>query len=577
MKKLYILIILSGVFLFSSCSEFLDPENVGNRDDAFYLRLYEDSRGLVEHVYGQLGSGFEIENAYLTDEAVKSSDISALATGGWMVTSDPFGVWNQSYDNLRNLYLYLDKIHASGLPYFPNADDRNAKVLKRYYGDVYFLKAWNEWELLKVYGGETSEGQMLGFPIINGILANAAYINETRNTYDECVQQIIADLDTAFNYLPYVYNGNDADLGEVWKGKGSGRAIMALKARVLLWAASPAYNPQNDITKWETALTAALRAVELDGGLKNLQPYAYNNTNNPDHYWRTRSFAKSAALEWAHYPGSLFGRGECNPSKNIVDAIPMQNGFPITDPASGYDENNPFEGRDLRLVNFFFFNNDSLLRNNTKFWAGKMEIYEGGKDYWGGFRDDVGSRTGLYMKKFLNNLNLNTDGALAGGITSDYSVNERLGRAELYLTLAEAAVSAGYSPDEDLGDGYSALDCIKKIRERAGIARNAADAYLNNAAASSDDFLALLKNERKVELCFQGLRFFDLRRWKEPLDVINQSITGLKVTPNDDGTFSYEEIAEVEKRRYRENTYYLPLPYDEVVKSNGKLLQNKGW
>jgi len=389
-----------------------------------------------------------------------------------MVTNDPYNIWSLAYDNLRNIYLYIDKVHASGLPFFPYTADRNKLVLNRYYGDCFFLKAWNEWELLKVYGGEATDGRILGFPIINGILANESYVNQPRNTYDECVQQIIADLDTAYKYVPYIYSGNDGDVGGVWKGKGSGQAIKALKARVLLWAASPAFNPTNNKAKWDAALAAALAAVQLDGGLKNLQPYAYNNTDNPDHFWRTRASAKSSTLEYANYPGSLFGRGECNPSKDLVDAIPMANGYPVTDAKSAYDPNNPFKGRDNRLENFFFFNNDSLFRGTTKFWAGNIEIYEGGKDYWGGFRTDVGTRTGFYMKKFLNNLNLNTDGALAGGITSDYSVCERLGRTELYLNLAEAAISAGNAPDKDLGRGYSASDCLKKIRERAGIGKN---------------------------------------------------------------------------------------------------------
>lgn len=575
--KIKILTLLGFSLLFNSCNDFLEPENVGYRDEDYYLRLYEESRGLVEHVYASLGSGYQIEDAYLTDEAVMSKSLSTLATGGWMVTSDPFYVWNTAYDNMRNLYLYIDKVHKSGIPFFPYAEDRNDRVIRRYYGDCYFLKAWYEWELLKVYGGEATDGRILGFPIINEILANEEYMEQERNTYEECVAQILADLDTAAKYVPYAYEGLDSDIGATWKGKGSGRAIMALKARVLLWAASPTYNLKNSHDKWNAALTAAKEAIALDGGLHDLQNYSYNNTNNPDHFWRTRSTVKSSALEWAHYPGSLFGRGECNPSKNLIDRIPMANGYPITNPLSGYDPENPFDGRDSRFSNFFFFNNDSLLRGESKFWESPMEIYEGGKDYWGGIREDIGTRTGFYLKKFLNNLNLNPDGALDGGIKSDYSVCERLGRAELYLSLAEAAIGAGYSPTDDLGDGYTALDCVKKIRERAGIAVGEQDPYLEEMSGSAADFMSFLKNERSLELCFQGLRFFDLRRWKEPLEIINEPIRGIKVSLEEDGSFAYEEIPKVEGRAYRTNTYYLPLPYNEVVKSNGNLLQNKGW
>ncbi len=570
---LYILIGL----IFCACSDFLEPQNVGNRSEEYYIRLYDESRGLVEHVYGTLGYGFQIEASYLTDEAVHNKQVSALATNGSFLNNNPFDIWAVSYDNLRNLYLYIDKVHSSGIPYFPYSPGRNQIMINRYYGDVHFLKAWIGWELLKVYGGEATDGVIRGYPIINEILANEAYMNQARNTYDECVRQILNDLDTAFVYLPLQYAGTDGDIGATWLGKASGKAVKALKARVLLWAASPAYNPQGSHEKWAAALQVALEAVQADGGLKNLQPYAYNNTNNPDHYWRTRGSIRTAMLEFAHYPGSLFGRGECNPSKNLLDAVPMSNGYPIHAPESGYDPNKPFQGRDLRVVNFFFFNNDSLIRGNQKFWADKLEIYEGGKDYWGGFRSDVGSRTGLYMKKHLNRLNLNPDGAVAGGLRNDFSVYERLGRAELYLNLAEAAMGAGLQPDEDLGYGFSALDCLKKIRERAGIAQGVPDAYLNAMATSPDDFLKLIKNERKIELSFQGLRFFDLRRWKEPLEIINQPIRGVKATKNQDGTFSYHEIEMVETRGYNSNTYYLPLPYDEVVKSNGKLLQNKGW
>ncbi|KGL58903.1 RagB/SusD family nutrient uptake outer membrane protein [Polaribacter sp. Hel1_85] len=564
----------------TGCSDFLDDDVQYTREEVI-TESRARSRGFIENIYPdydyEFNKDFGVE--VLTDNAVQNiTETPAAATGYWSPTYNPYGyVWQQSYDNIRQVYQYITLVHDTGLPFqLTDADGEdnptNINTLRRYYGEAYFLKAFAEWELLKYFGGPSENDEMLGFPIVNEILENEDYITLKRNTYQECFDQIMKDLDTAIEYLPLEYSGTGISDGTtaIETGRASGMAAYALKAKVALFAASPAFNPTNDIEKWELAATYAEDVITQNGGLRSLQAFNFSNDSNSDHFWRLRNTYQSNDLEKSYYPPTLYGAGIINPSQNLVDAFPDSQGYPITDGTSSYDPSTPYAGRDQRFYKFIFYNNDECFDTESCTDFNPLEIYRGGLDNYGGFKNSVGTRTGYYLKKYMNNLDF--DPSSLSATTTQPRVYVQLGLTEVYLGYAEALNEIHNDPTTaPAGHNFSAKEVLQKIRIRAGY--TSSDPHLDNSSSNQSDFEVLLRNERRIELCFTSDRFHDLRRWKEIVNI--EDIKGVKVTKNEDDTFSYEDII-VEERNYEEKNYYLPLPYGEVIKST-ILEQNKGW
>ncbi|MEP5341593.1 MAG: RagB/SusD family nutrient uptake outer membrane protein [Algibacter sp.] len=574
------------VLCLSGCSSFLD-EDIQYTHEEEVLESGRRSRGLLDDIYRDYSfryfTDFGIE--YLTDNGVINSSETNLATGYWGPTSNPLNyVWQQSYNNIRVVYQYIDLVHNTGLPYLPSEASAGISdaVIQRYYGEAHFLKAWAEWELLKVFGGPNESGTMLGFPIVDGILENDAYATLSRNTFDECVDQIMADLDVAIDNLPIDYNINvindnplteeinesNDGLNRSETGRASGLAAYALKAKVALFAASPAFNITNDITKWELAASLANDVIEQNGGLKSLQTYDFDRENNPDHIWRMRNSRSNNSLESRLYPPTLYGQGEVNPSQNLVDAFPDSRGYPINNTSSNYDATVPYTSRDSRFYKFIFYNGDECFGSANCTDYTSIETFEGGADNFGGFIPNEGTRTGYYLKKYLNNLNF--DPSEEDRVTTLPKVYVQLGLTDIYLSYAEALNEISGPNTAPAGFNFSAKDALERVRQRAGLFL---DPYLDEAATNSDDFRDLIKNERRIELCFTGERFHDLRRWKSITSI--EDLEGVEITKNSDDTFSYNTI-EVERRIFEPKNYYLPLPYDEL-QLNKNLEQNQGW
>src|SRR5574344_438067 len=151
--------------------------------------------------------------------------------------------------------------------------------------------------------------------------------------------------------------------------------------------------------------------------------------------------------------------------------------------------------------------------------------------------------------------------------TEQYHIKPFIRYTEIFLGYAEAANEA-WGPTGTGSHGYSAYDVIKAIRKRAGIGLGNDDAYLESIKSDKNKMRELIRNERRLELCFEGFRFWDLRRWKAPL---NEAAKGIKIKGTDAPSY-----IEVEKRDYKDHMYYGPIPYGEVIKFSN-LLQNQGW
>jgi len=253
------------------------------------------------------------------------------------------------------------------------------KLKNRLQGEAFALRAWFEWDLLQKFGGKGINGQMLGFPIVLEPLEIGGEINLARNTYDECVKQILADCDSAYKYLPIAHRDflvpDAADRvyagGKYW-GKLDGITTRAIKANVYLTWASPRFNPTNDLTRWDNAAKFAKEVVDfkltvdkVTGGFNPVNAVNWFDPNSPEIVFSARYNNANDAMERMFYPGGFQGNGAMGATQDLVDAFPMKNGYPITDPKSLYNPADPYKDRDPRFYSIIWYNNAQAKKNNT--------------------------------------------------------------------------------------------------------------------------------------------------------------------------------------------------------------------
>ncbi len=569
------------VIVIAGCEDQFEPAEDNHRTQE---DIYSDAafaEGILMNGYTRLPTNSYSFNDVATDDAVTNDKFSAfrnMAIGQWSALYTPVSQWA----NLYAAIIYLNKLIKENDKIVWSKDPKARWLFScRNKGEAYGLRALYYYHLLKAHAGIGNDGRLLGIPIITDVLDASSNFNIPRNTFDECMQQIYADLDSAEAYLPLDYfeteTTDDLPLryrnftvqeynrvfGEISRQRISSRIVKAIRAQAALLAASPAYNLDNDISKWEKAANFAAEVINLKGGISGLDPkgnlfYTKSTVDvinlakgkdQSEMLWRGAIYT-SYSLEQNNFPPTLFGNGRVNPTQNLVDAFPMANGYPISDPNSGYDPANPYANRDPRLSNYIIYNGSTF--------AGKT-IYthtNAGDDGINNIK--TSTRTGYYLKKLLrDDVNVNPT-----TLQGQKRFNPHIRYTEIFLIYAEAANEA-WGPDGVGGNSFSARDVIAAIRKRAGIAQP--DDYLASIS-SKEDMRKIIRNERRLELCFEGFRFWDLRRWKEN---ISEPAKGVVISGN-----TYQ-IIEVEPRKYDDYMYYAPIPYEEVIKMN--LIQNKGW
>ena len=180
------------------------------------------------------------------------------------------------------------------------------------------------------------------------------------------------------------------------------------------------------------------------------------------------------------------------------------------------------------------------------------------------------TRTGYYLRK-LTRSECNPDPNYK---TSAKHYSARIRYTELFLDYAEAANEA-WGPTGKGSHTYSAYDVIKAIRARAGVGATNGDAYLESIKGDKAKMRELIRNERRIELCFENHRFYDLRRWQVDLSKLNETAMGTQIDKKSDGTLNFTPL-KVEEREYKDYMYYGPVPYEETLKWTN-LQQNDGW
>lgn len=569
MKQLHIKIVAFLLLLQGTgCSSFLDKDIDTSLQEKDVLPSYTYARNRVTAVYSMLRAGFnEIDGAMIasagdeTEHTLETSSIHRFNTGDWDAFSNPDNVWGNHYQAIRLANQYLATKDEVNLDYLKHNPAQQATYeaylaeLKRWENEVRFLRAYFHFELLKRYGG---------VPIVTKVYElgdDASGIK--RNTFAEVVQFIVDECDAIAPDLPVITA--DADLGRVTRG-----AALALKSRALLYAASDLYNnmswagvyahpeyiamPNGDRTaRWQAAADAAKAVIDLAGAnyaLHNSYQTLFTTFDSPEIIFTRRQVANNT-FEIANYPiGYDRGQSGTTPSANLVDMFEVKVNATTAVP---FDWNNPahaanpYANRDPRLA----FN---VLTNNTSFKGRNVEIWTGGLD---GKGRDQATRTGYYLRKYVDpNINL------VNNTTSVHTwIFIRLG--EIYLNYAEAINEA------DPGNTEIAKDYVDRIRQRPTVAMPALPTGL-----TQEQMRKRIRQERQVELAFEGHRIWDVRRWMIAPATLGTSLKGVDITRV--GTdFTYTPVT-VENRTFQPKMYFYPIPQQELQKLDGTP-QNPLW
>lgn len=553
MKKFRIFVLFCLLLAVGSCRKDVLDTRVDTqltKDELFtdYSKLWD--LGYAPYTYLRDGFSAIDDNLFaaVTDDAVQTAPTAKaqlFTQGSWNAYSNPDSSYNIDYDGIRAANYFLETSENYKVFLAVNRDtvsdnQRQYKLdvqdIAWLRGEVRVLRAYFYFDLTKRYGG---------VPLVTKTLSLTDNTDLPRANYDDIIEFIVSEIDAVKDSLQADWSSYDvARTGRITLG-----AALALKSRVLLYAASPLHNPSGDKTKWERAAAAAHDVI-------NLNRYTLNSTyedlflgdnilHSSENIWSIR-LGPTSDLEEENYPvGTPGGHSGVTPSQNLVSAYEYK---------SMPDPNDPYANRDPRL-------SYTVVTNNS-IWNGRtIETWPGGTDG----REKVNtSKTGYYLKKFLNpNLNLiQSETRPRSWIVFRY--------AEILLNYAEA-MNEAFGPDNNNGWGISARDAITAVRGRSDVNMPPVK------AASQDEMREAIKHERRIELAFEGHRYWDLLRWKDAETVLNEPLRGMRINRNPDNSFSYTEFS-VESRKFiAPKMYYYPFPYTEVAKSNGILEQNPGW
>lgn len=575
MKKIIkYVVVISAFASIVSCETIFEPLDENRLDFEFVSSDPASAEGLLLNGYARLEDQFSFNEA-ATDDAVSNqldNGFKRMALGELNAQFNPTARWS-NFENVLWVNRFLEVIKAREIVWSQD-EDINDMFYLRMEGEALALRGLHHYYALQAHAGIGVSGELLGIPYFNEFIQADGNFNTPRLSFEASVLAIMADFDAALELLPTDYtNTPDTKIpvyeafddnkyqlvnGSLYNLRISGRIVSALKARLALMAASPSF--LNDVTYYSMAATNAATVLNSNGGLSGLAPNGsdyfvdYDEDNDGEMIWRGSIQGNpSSNIENRMFPPSVNGRGEVNPTQNFVDAFPMLNGFPAT-VANGYDPQNPYNNRDPRLSKFVVVNGESFggQRINTGVGGGINRLDS---------IPEFSTKTGYYLKKTLHpGVRLNDDGTAVG--QRHYDVYFRY--TELFLIFAEAANEIG-GPDFDI-NGLTPRSVIAAIRQRAGVGVGN-DAFLQSIS-STDDMRDLIRNERRLELSFEGHRFWDLRRWGVSL---NEEAVGAFFDGN-----SYDLGIPVEVRNYPSFATYMPIPNDETLRFPA-IEQNAGW
>ena len=543
----------------AACSKsFLDTKIDSAQTAQTLNSNYTTLISLANAPYAYLRNEFTIVDSNLfapvSDETVQtaaSARVRPFNDGSWNATNNPDNYYGGYYTGIRaaNYFLEQSPTYRAFLALNRDTSSSTGRInytndtlnMGWYRAEAHVLRAYFYFELSKRYGG---------VPLVTNTLGIGDNTNLAKASYDDIVHFIVNEINSykdslQVNWKTSSFTNND---GRISRGMA-----LALKARTLLYAASPLHNTTNDVAKWKDAAAAlndvmvfaqGAGAYSLHADYRNY--FLQNNTlTSAETIWAIRNTANHWP-ESQNYPiATPGGASGITPTQDLVADYEYK-GAPVPD--------KPYANRDPRLYY-------SIVTNDTTWNARKIDESPGGSD---DRTKANASRTGYYLKKFLNDgLNLPQNGTQV-----HHWPLFRYG--EVLLEYAEA-MNEAYGPDDANGYTLTARQALNNVRSRTGVAMPAV------AAADPTAFRDAVKHERRIELAFENYRYWDLLRWKDAGTVLNQPVNGVSVTKDPSGKFIYAPIV-VENRVFdASKMYYYPFPQSEIIKSKGVLQQNTGW
>lgn len=550
--------------LLSACEDWLEIEPKDRFGDTTVWGSEENADMFLNDIYNQLphlnnetqNLDQYSDNSYVGAEWMNARTTiytGALSPTNWI--PGPWDMWKWGrqnnddakgqYERIRSCNLFITKVTES---------DFSAEYKKERLAEVRFLRAWFYHYLWMAYGG---------VPIITEVLDNnvSTDIFYPRETAQKTFEFIDKELDEIKDDLPPRRSGSD--LGRASKG-----AILTLKGWVELFHASELRNPGKDKKRWEAAAATLKDVIDLQ--VYHLQPTILDlwteATNNNDEVIFDFQMSKQNGGRREGLFGPVFVKGvqsswgNMQPTQELVDDYCMANGLPITDPASGYNKNNPYKNREKRFY-------QSILYDGSM-WQGEEIITRvgvGSPNEIDTSSDSDVTNTGYYTRKTIDESvngadNLQMSNGMANYIFFRY--------ADVLLMYAEASLEAGDKP--------TAIEYLDMVRTRGDNMPSIGDTYPQGI--TENQLREIIRRDRRIELAFEDKRWWDILRWKicdGENGVMNKPIGGMKIEDtNGDGVWEYN-YHEVGKRTFLPRMYYQPIP-QYVIDKNPVIREQNG-
>lgn len=627
MKQLHFLLLIVTASLLGSCQEYLNivPDNVATINDAFANKteaekyLFTCYSFVPQAGHPETNPGFNAGDEFWIYWPIESEDYWSLdpyniAHGLQNKVAPEMDYWDgfdrpSLWEGIRDCNIFLENIDK--------VTDLEPYQKKRWIAEVTFLKAYFHWYLFRMYGP---------IPIMDKnlpVTASPEKVKARRQPVDSVVNYIARLYDTAANGLPDIIANKTTELGRITRP-----AVLSLKARLLVTAASPLFNgnkdyggfknsagltlfnPDYDASKWERAAKACKEAIDacvgagiqlyrFNSGLQNIDSATQiemNIRNAVCEKWNVGEIWASTIKSNATHELQLYAcpqldpnnynlglKGQLAPTLRMAELFYTKNGVPITEDKT-YDYADRFE---LKYTTA----EDSMMQNGyqtiglhfgrgPRFYADLG--FDGAKwlmhnDTWdinckagqpqGKKQSRLFSVTGYFCKKLVNwNLVVSST-----SITVEDYPWPIMRLADLYLLYAEAL--------NEVGKGDEAILWLDKIRQRVGLkgVKESWNKYARDSKAytTKDGLRNIIHQERLIEMAFEGSRFWDLRRWKEAARKLNDPIYGWDITQSNAAEY-YRKVLLFNQHFLSPRDYFWPIKeYNLTVNSN--LVQNPGW
>jgi hypothetical protein len=552
-KYIYILPVVLLLRLLTGCDEsFLDVAPTDRINDESLKSSATLFEGYVVNRYMSIrytekegegtppgfGRGFEYAMwSSLTDESVYIHDDYSWIIQQGALAPNNTGIagtlWARSYRSIRECNYALSIIDEVDM------EDDHREILR---AELKFIRAYRYHDLIRNYGKVVLLGDRVSN--LNDDFSDPSLYEKSE--ISECINYVVNQLNEAAAALP-VNNNSQWPLGRATKG-----AALALKARMLLYAASPLYNAGT----WKDAADAArdvmdMNKYQLYGDYGSL--FLDENSNEIIFERLYAVGSNHVCMEIANGPNGYSGWAGNVPLQNLIDdyevlvdqetAVP----FDTTNPAH---VNNPYENRDPRFY-------ATILYNGAEYRGRPVETFlPGGKDTKDGIDNWNTSFSGYYLRKFIDEtLPIVNPWDVAG--TQPW----------IYMRYAEILLNFAEARNEDTGPDAEVYAAINAIRDRAGMPDLP-------EVLTKNEMREKIWHERRIELAFEEHRFYDVRRWQIAMETENEPAYGMRINKINDTTFTYERIIALDGRRFEIQHYWLPIPLEEIQSSGGLLEQN---